>query len=201
MRIVQACNQKGITVLTLFAFSTENWNRPEWEVSGLLQLIHTAFDKEISQILQLNIRIRIIGNLHRLSPVLYAKMKEVERLTRDNTGLMLVVAVGYGGQWDIIQATKRLAQQVSQGELDLEEITRERFSQQLQLSDLPPPDLCIRTGGEYRISNFLLWHLAYTELYFTPILWPDFNELALNEAIKSYMYRNRRFGVFHETTT
>jgi undecaprenyl diphosphate synthase len=200
VRIIKYCSGRGIKVLTLFAFSVENWNRPQSEVAGLLKLFYTSFDKEMHQMRKLNIRIRVIGDLHRLNAALYAKIKEVEHLTEDKTGLMLIVAVGYGGQWDIVQATKSLAQKVSQGVMRVEEITPERFSQQLQLSDLPSPDLCIRTGGEYRISNFLLWHLAYSELYFTSILWPDFNELALDEALTAYACRDRRFGVLHETT-
>lgn len=195
IRIIKACHQRGIKVLTLFAFSTENWNRPLSEVKGLLQLFRHAFDKEIETMLQLNIRIRVIGDLHRLDSALCEKIKEMEHLTRDKTGLRLVIAIGYGGQWDILQATRALAQQVSQGILRAEEITHERFTQQLQLSGLPAPDLCIRTGGEQRISNSFLWDLAYSELYFTQILWPDFNELALDEAITAYGSRNRRYGV------
>jgi undecaprenyl diphosphate synthase len=200
IRMIKACCKRGVKILTLFAFSSENWNRPKQEVTEILHILRTLFDREVQQIHALNICMRVIGDLSHLPSALYTKIKEIECLTRDKTGLILVIAIGYGGQWDILQAVQALAQQVSQGLLRAEDITHERFSQQLQLLDLPAPDLCIRTGGEYRISNFLLWHLAYSELYFTSILWPDFNDLALDEAITAYTARDRRFGTLHEIT-
>jgi undecaprenyl diphosphate synthase len=198
VRLLHACAKRHIKILTLFAFSSENWKRPEQEVKGLLQLFLQAFGEKLNILIQLNIRLRVIGDLTRFDAVLTEKIKEAIALTQENTGLILVIAVNYGGQWDIVQAAQSLCHQVADGVLKAEEIDANRFANQLQLAELPCPDLCIRSGGECRISNFLLWHLAYSEFYFTPTLWPDFDEMVLDDALAWYAKRERRFGTVKE---
>jgi undecaprenyl diphosphate synthase len=188
---VRACAQKGIEFLTLFAFSSENWRRPADEVSFLMQLFVIALEQEVAKLHENDIRFKVIGDLSRFEPRLTRLIAEAEQLTRDNTRLTLTVAANYGGRWDIIQAVTRMLKdkpQLADGfaEVDL--------SPYLSLAYAPEPDLFIRTGGEQRISNFLLWQLAYTEMYFTDTLWPDFDTAALDRAITSYRQRERRFG-------
>ncbi|OGT18671.1 MAG: di-trans,poly-cis-decaprenylcistransferase [Gammaproteobacteria bacterium RBG_16_57_12] len=192
--IVKQCAAKGIEILTLFAFSSENWRRPEEEVGLLMDLFLIALEREANRLHKNNVRLRIIGERSAFSDKLQRKITEAEQLTRDNTGLIVVVAANYGGRWDISQAAQTLAQQVAAGALELRDITPERLAAQLSLADLPEPDLFIRTGGEQRISNFLLWQLAYTELYFTEVLWPDFDETEFEQALNSFAGRQRRFG-------
>ncbi len=193
-KLVRLCGEKGISVLTLFAFSSENWRRPEKEVSLLMELFITALEQQLKKLKKHNVRLRIIGDRSLFSAKLNAMIDDAEAFTTDNTGLELVIAANYGGRWDICQAARTLAAQASQGTLDPDAITPELLQSQLCLSDLPEPDLFIRTGGEKRVSNYLLWQLAYTEFYFTDTLWPDFDQKALEQALASYGARERRFG-------
>lgn len=192
--IVEHCAKQNIEVLTLFAFSSENWRRPEQEVSLLMSLFMKTLQREIDKLHNNNIRLRFIGDRSAFAPQLQEKMNEGELKTQDNTALTLVIAANYGGRWDLVQATRQLADKVALGELKSSDITEELISQSLSIADLPEPDLFVRTGGEERISNFLLWQLAYTEFYFTPVLWPDFNAQELDTAISSFKTRQRRFG-------
>lgn len=193
-RVVEACHDQGVEVLTLFAFSSENWHRPAQEVTLLMELFLTTLRSEVNRLHEHNVRVRFIGDRAAFSNKLRLYMEQAETLTADNTGLTLVIAANYGGRWDITQAARQLAEEVRQNRLYPEEITVERLNERLTLHDLPEPDLFIRTGGEQRVSNFLLWQLAYTELYFTERLWPDYDDQALNEAFRSFAKRQRRFG-------
>ncbi|MFU2058551.1 polyprenyl diphosphate synthase [Avibacterium volantium] len=184
----------GVNVLTLYAFSSENWTRPESEVSALMTLFMQALDLEVKKLHKNNIRLNIIGDKSRFSEKLQQKIEKAEKLTENNTALTLNIAANYGGYWDIVQATKQLATLVKNEQLTLDEITAERFQQHLVTQDQPMVDLLIRTSGEQRVSNFLLWQIAYAEFYFSDVLWPDFNEQEFNQAILVYQQRNRRFG-------
>lgn len=188
---VQGCAERGVEALTLFAFSSENWRRPAEEVSLLMQLFVSALQQEVERLHQNGIRFRVIGDLSRFDPQLLELIANAQQLTAGNQGLTLTVAANYGGRWDIMQAVNRLRAELGTGG---EPWTEARLQAHLALSDLPEPDLFIRTGGEQRVSNFLLWQLAYTELYFTDTLWPDFDAQALDLAIASYRQRERRFG-------
>ena len=192
---LKACKDKGIEVLTLFAFSSENWGRPETEVRALMALLCHYLRREVEQLQRDSVRLRFIGRRDRLSRRLQRLMARSEEATAANTGATLVLAVDYGGHWDVIDAVKKLASEVAAGTLSADEINSDRFGQTLALGDLPPPDLCIRTGGDARISNFMLWQLAYTEFYFSEALWPDFDEAALTRAIEDFQSRERRFGL------
>ncbi len=191
---VKACAKRGVEALTLFAFSSENWRRPEQEVGLLMDLFLTALERETQSLHKNDVRLRVIGNIAAFGDKLKQKIREAEDLTANNNGLKLNIAANYGGRWDITQAARRLAQQVVEGQRQLSDITEETLESCQLLHGLPEPDLFIRTGGEKRISNFLLWHLAYTELYFTDVCWPDFDNAALDSAIASYSARERRFG-------
>ncbi|MFI3122484.1 MAG: isoprenyl transferase [Methylococcales bacterium] len=194
-KIVEFCAADSTCeVLSLFAFSSENWNRPESEVSILMALFLTTLQSEIDKLHKNNIRLCFIGDRTAFDSALQQKMNEGEQKTKDNTALTLVIAANYGGRWDMAQACKAISERVAAGELSSHEINETVINKHLSLSDFPEPDLFIRTGGEQRVSNFMLWQLAYTELYFTPILWPDFNQIALQEAITSFQSRQRRFG-------
>ena len=192
--LVEACADKGIHALTLFAFSSENWRRPQQEVSLLMDLLLTSLQREVKKLHENNVRLRIIGDHSVFSEKLQQQISNAEQLTQANNGLQLVIAINYGGRWDIVQATRQLAARVAQGDIDSVAIDEQMISERLSLSDLPEPDLFIRTGGEQRISNFLLWQLAYTELYFTDTLWPDFDVQAFELALESFSRRQRRFG-------
>ncbi len=192
--LVESCVKQGIKCLTVFAFSSENWKRPEQEVSSLMELFIKTLQSEVNKLHKQNVRMRFIGECSAFSDKLQSRIREAEKLTQANTGLQLNIAVNYGGRWDIAEAARRLAIQVEQGELKANEINAERLDQHVSLSELAEPDLFIRTGGEQRISNFLIWQLAYTELYFTDILWPDFDEAELEKAMQWYAGRQRRFG-------
>ncbi len=193
-KTITACVEQGVEVLTLFAFSSENWRRPKEEVGLLMKLFMTALDSEVKKLNQNGVRLRVIGELSAFSPELQQRIVEAEALTATNTTLTLVIAANYGGRWDITQAARRLAAQVERGEISSDDVDEERLRQQLCLAELPEPDLFIRTGGEERISNFLLWQLAYTEFYFTDLLWPAFDGEALQLAFDSFAGRQRRFG-------
>lgn len=193
-RIVEHAGRRGVEALTVFAFSSENWRRPEEEVTALMQLFLGALSKRVPELHGHGIRLRFIGDLAAFSPEIRAGIAEAERITAGNTTLHLSVAVNYGGQWDIVQAARRLAAQVEAGTLRAADVDECRFHACTMLADLPPPDLLIRTGNEQRISNFLLWQAAYSELYFSAALWPDFDEAALDAALADYAQRQRRFG-------
>jgi undecaprenyl diphosphate synthase len=186
--------KRGVKVLTLFAFSSENWKRPMAEVGLLMQLFLESLDHELDELASRGIRVRFIGARESLSPAVAASMQAAEERTRDNTRLTLVIALGYGGRWDLVQAARRLAAECRDGTLLPGEIDEARLGTALSLGDLADPDLFIRTGGEQRISNFLLWNLAYTELWFTDTLWPSFDAAEFEQAFASYAERERRFG-------
>lgn len=192
---VEFCLEHGIEVLTLFAFSSENWNRPEDEVGGLMKLFLGALEREVDELHRLGARLRFIGERSRFGPALLARMQAAETLTACNTRLQLCIAASYGGRQDIANAARSLAQDVADGRLRPEQIDEAALSARVALSDLSAPDLFIRTGGEIRISNFLLWQLAYTELWFTETLWPDVDAATLQLAIDDYAGRERRFGL------
>lgn len=191
---VKYCIESGVEVLTLFAFSSENWKRPKDEVGLLMDLFMMALNREVVRLNKNNVRLRIIGDVTAFSDKLQRKIQEAEQLTATNTGLNLVIAANYGGRWDVTQAARKLAEEVARGALTPEQITPERMASKLCLADLPEPDLFIRTGGEERISNFMLWQLGYSELFFTKVLWPEFDLAAFQQAIDSYAGRQRRFG-------
>ena len=193
-QLVQACGELGIEALTLFAFSSENWRRPAREVGFLMELFLMALEREVRKLHRHNVRLRIIGERSAFPPKIQQRIQEAESLTGNNTGLKLSIAANYGGRWDITEAARQLAEAVQAGDLTPADITPERLAERLCLHDLPEPDLFIRTGGEQRISNFLIWQLAYTELYFTPVLWPDFDREEFEKAVISFSHRQRRFG-------
>lgn len=193
-RVVEYCANQDVEVLTLFAFSSENWRRPKEEVSLLMSLFMATLQREIDKLDRNNIRLRFIGDRQAFSEKLQKKMSEGENQTQNNTALTLVIAANYGGRWDMTQACQAVAEKVSTGQLQSNQITEALINQHLSLADLPEPDLFIRTGGEQRVSNFMLWQLAYTEMYFTSILWPDFDQSSLDDALKSFKNRQRRFG-------
>ena len=197
-QIVENCAQRGVQVLTLFAFSSENWQRPKEEVSMLMSRFLQALDDEVADLHGNGIRLTFVGNLQQLSPALRERMDAAVALTAGNAKMTLVIAIAYGGRWDIAAAARRLAERCVAGELRTDGIDEALLGEQLALRGLPDPDLLIRTGGEQRISNFLLWNLAYTELYFCDTLWPDFDERALEAAIAHFGRRQRRFGLVPE---
>ncbi len=192
--VVKVCLSQGIECLTLFAFSSENWRRPVEEVGLLMNLFMAALDMEVRKLHKHGVRLRIIGERSAFAPELQQRIAAAEQLTVDNTALTLIIAANYGGRWDITQATRQLSAEVARGDLQADAITQELIESRLSLSGMPEPDFFIRTGGEQRISNFLLWQLAYTELYFTDLLWPEFDDAAFAEALKSFATRQRRFG-------
>ncbi len=192
--IVEGCAKVGVEALTLFAFSSENWRRPQEEVSALMELFMVALKQEVKKLHRNNIRFKVIGELGAFSKGIQKLIADAEELTKDNTGLNLNIAANYGGRWDITEAAKILAKKVKNGELDPDEITPEMMDSNVCLSQLPDPDLCIRTAGEQRISNFLLWQFAYSEFYYTDVYWPDFREEELQKALDAYAGRTRRFG-------
>ncbi|MDX1803796.1 MAG: polyprenyl diphosphate synthase [Alcanivorax sp.] len=192
--VIRHAARCGIEALTLFAFSSENWRRPPEEVAHLMSLFLRALGARVEELHSNDVRIRFIGERAAFAEELQAGMLEAETLTADNQRMTLNIAVNYGGQWDIAQAARRLAEQIAAGDLLPEQIDQEVLGAQMEMADLPLPDLLIRTGGDQRISNFLLWQLAYSELYFTPLLWPDFDAAALDVALQDYAGRQRRFG-------
>jgi len=195
--VLSACKDHDISVLTVFAFSSENWQRPVKEVEALMSLFHVYLSNESKKLNKQGVRLRVMGSRERFSSKLLAAIDKAEK-TACEGDRTLVIAADYGGQWDIAQAAKAIAQQVSEGLLCLEEINEKMLTSRLSLSDLPPLDLLIRTGGETRISNFLLWQVAYAELYFTDELWPDFDAESLAKAVAEYKMRQRRFGLTAE---
>lgn len=196
--VAKACVEKKIEALTLFAFGNENWRRPEQEVSFLMNLFLGALERETKKLHKENIQLRIIGDHNRFDKKLQEQIVAAEKLTANNTGLKLVIAASYSGRWDITNAVQSIAQQIEEGKLTSKNISSELIQNHLALADLPEPDLFIRTSGEQRISNFLLWQLAYTELYFTEVYWPDFNAAELEKALAFFANRERRFGFTSE---
>jgi undecaprenyl diphosphate synthase len=191
---VEACNDLGVRYLTLYAFSSENWKRPPTEVDDLMWLLRRYLRQEVEKLDAKGVWVRMIGNRAALAPDIVDLMNEIEGRTRANTGLTLILAVNYGGQDEIVAAARALAEEVGAGRLDPAEITKDRFADQLATRDLPDPDLVIRTSGEQRLSNFLLWQTAYAELLFVDVLWPDFSRATLEDAIAAFHRRDRRFG-------
>ncbi|MCB6183596.1 isoprenyl transferase [Leeia sp. TBRC 13508] len=189
--MVRACIGQGVKYLTLFAFSSENWRRPEEEVTLLMQLFVKALNNEVAKLHKHGVRLKIVGDLSRFSAELQSLIQNAESLTQDNTALTLTIAANYGGRWDIVNATNKAIKAKTDAE---KEVTEEDIAEHLSMSYAPEPDLFIRTGGEERVSNFLLWQLAYAEFYFTDELWPDFDASSLQKAILSYQSRERRFG-------
>ncbi|MFJ1269035.1 polyprenyl diphosphate synthase [Legionella lytica] len=193
-KMIRACMEKKVACLSLFAFSSENWARPMEEVSFLMELFIESLRRELSELNQNGVRMCFTGDRSLLSPSLQQQMREAESVTADNAQLTLNIVVNYGGKWDLVTAAKKAAQAIAQGELSLDELDEARFASYLDMVNLPDPDLFIRTSGELRISNFFLWQLAYTELYFTDVHWPDFGEEELEKALASFSKRKRRFG-------
>ena len=193
-KIMDAVTQLGLNYLTLYTFSTENWNRPEEEVQALMSLMVTAIHRETPNLMEKNVRLTAIGDLSRLRPDAYATLQECINTTAGNTGTTLVLALSYSSRWEITEAVRQIAREVSEGQLRAEEITEAMVTDHLTTKGIPDPDLLIRTGGEQRISNFLLWQLSYAEFYFTEVFWPEFREEAFYEAILYYQRRERRFG-------
>lgn len=194
LRAIRFSLENKLNSLTLYAFSTENWRRPAKEILSLIKLFIYTLNSQIKFIHNHNICLKIIGNTNKLDSKLKNLILYSENLTKFNTGLQLNIAINYGGRWDIVEVIKKIAFLVSQGFIDLNKINEDTVSQLISLNNLPPIDLLIRTGGEYRVSNFLLWQIAYTEFYFTDVLWPDFNSKIFRSAINTYFNRKRNFG-------
>ena len=192
--IVEGCAELGIEYLTLYAFSTENWDRPEYEVVGLMELLVKTIRNEVESLHKNNIKLHVIGDLTMLPEYARKELQEALEFTKNNTGLNLVMALSYSGRWELLNAVKNIAYEVEKGKLAVEEISQVTLQKYLCTSDFPDPELMIRTSGEYRISNFLLYQLAYAELYFTDVRWPEFRKKNLYEAILDYQGRERRFG-------
>lgn len=193
-KTIQICLDFGIKILTMYAFSYQNWERPAREVNFLMGRFKRYLDKETKELNKKKIRFQVIGRIEKLSPSLQDKIKRAARLTKDNKDFIFNLAISYGGQEEILDAAKALAREVQKGSLSPEEIDENLFRQHLYAGDIPYPDLLIRTGGEYRVSNFLLWQIAYSELWVTPVLWPDFGRKEFSDALKDYANRVRRFG-------
>ncbi|WP_294912128.1 (2E,6E)-farnesyl-diphosphate-specific ditrans,polycis-undecaprenyl-diphosphate synthase [Tatumella sp. UBA2305] len=193
-RAVRFAVAKEMEALTLYAFSSENWNRPEPEVSALMELFLWALDSEVKSLHKHNVRLKVIGDVKRFSPRIQERIRLAESLTAENSGLTLNIAANYGGRWDIVDGVRKLAHLVKQGDLAPEDISEQLLGDELCLCKLSPVDLVIRTGGEHRISNFLLWQVAYAEFYFSDVLWPDFDEHVFQGALDAFSIRERRFG-------
>lgn len=200
-KVIRSCSDAGVECLTLFAFSSENWKRPPEEVSGLMNLFIIALEREAAALKKHNVRMRFIGDRSAFSSELQEKIQQVEALTADCHGMTLLIAANYGGRWDIVQAIQQIAQQVQAGQLTVNEINENNIETALSTYGVPAPDLFIRTGGERRISNFLMWQLAYAELYFTDTLWPEFDEASLQAAFADFAQRQRRFGMTGDQVT
>ena len=195
---VEAAAELGVEYLTLYAFSTENWNRPRTEIDALMSLLVNSLDKEIDNLMENNIRLAAIGDIETLPNRVRSHLGDAILKTSLNTGMTLTLALSYSARWEILDALKSIARKIEDGELNAGDISCDHFTEQLQTCDMPDPELLIRTSGEYRISNFLLWQIAYTELYFTHTLWPDFSKEDLYEAICNFQNRERRFGKISE---
>ncbi|MBE0403278.1 Undecaprenyl diphosphate synthase [Halomonas citrativorans] len=196
--VIQRAAERQVSTLSLFAFSSENWKRPAAEVNALMELFLMALKREVKKLNERNIRLTIIGERRGFSHAIQKYIQRAEALTEGNTGMHLVIAANYGGQWDIARAARHLAEQVSAGELQPADIDEACFDRAMEADHVPPVDLCIRTSGEQRLSNFMLWQLAYAELHFSPLLWPDFGADALDSALYDFCQRRRRFGMTDE---
>jgi undecaprenyl diphosphate synthase len=192
--VIEGCGELGIKYLTLYAFSTENWGRPKDEVDGLMELLVNTLQKEIHSLLENQVKLRMFGEINSLPKICQSNLLEAVEATKNNTGLNLLLALSYSGRTEIAKAAKKIAEQVKKGTLDPMQVTEQLFEENLETNGVPDPELLIRTSGEMRISNFLLWQIAYTEFYITPKLWPDFRKEDLYEAICAYQKRERRFG-------
>ena len=192
--VIEGCGELRVPYLTLFAFSTENWKRPQAEVDYLMRLVTQVIDQELAEIVQKNVRLNFIGDLERLPISCQQAVQKAKQASQHNQGLQLTIALGYSGQWDLAEAAKAIVRDVQAGQLTSQDLDAELLKKYLATREMPDPALLIRTSGEQRLSNFLLWQLAYTELYFTPVLWPDFRKSHLYEAILAYQKRDRRFG-------
>ncbi|WP_339868074.1 isoprenyl transferase [uncultured Algoriphagus sp.] len=191
---IEGADSLGVKYLTLFSFSTENWSRPKAEVDGLMELLVKTMSDEIPMLMNGNFKLESIGNVESLPKSAYNTLMRVKEITSKNTGLKVILALSYSGHWELTHAAKHIAQKVSEGKLNVADITEKVMADHLETVNYPDPELMIRTSGEYRISNFLLWQLAYTEMYFTPVLWPDFRREHLFAAVSDYQSRERRFG-------
>ncbi|MDR0744112.1 MAG: isoprenyl transferase [Tannerella sp.] len=200
-RVMEAAVEVGLQYLTVYTFSTENWNRPEEEINALMTIMVAAIHRETPDLMKNNVRLLVIGDMMRLPRGVREALSECLEKTSVNTGTTLILALSYSSRWEIVQAAKRIAENVQEKKMDPEDLDEELFSSYLTTRDIPDPDLLIRTGGEKRISNFLLWQLSYAELYFTDVYWPDFRENEFYEAILSYQQRDRRFGRTSEQIT
>ncbi|MBW7868230.1 MAG: isoprenyl transferase [Brumimicrobium sp.] len=196
--VLKACVELGVRYLTLYAFSTENWNRPKEEVDGLMNLMVETLAKEIQELGENNVRVRSMGEQLGLPQACQNELDKASQSTQSNSKIDLILALNYSSRWEIVEATKKIAQKVKAGELTIDDITTDTFSQSLNLNDVPDPELLIRTSGEFRISNFMLWQIAYSELYFSEKLWPDFKKEDLYQAVVNYQNRERRFGKISE---
>ncbi|CAN5176860.1 isoprenyl transferase [soil metagenome] len=199
--VTEGCGELGIKYLTLYAFSTENWGRPKEEVDGLMELLVNTIKKEIHNLMENRVRLMTIGDITHLPAACQRNLDEAKEATKNNTGLTVLLALNYSGRWEILKATKKMAEDVRNGKLQVNDITEQTYSGYLETAGVVDPELLIRTSGELRISNFLLWQIAYTELYITNTLWPDFRKEDLYEAIYSYQHRERRFGKVLEPNT
>ena len=196
--ITEGCAEIGVEFLTLYAFSTENWGRPQQEVDALMELLVSSLRKELNTLKENNVRLNAIGDIDGLPVSCNKELKDTIKETANNTGLVLTLALNYSGRWDILTAVKKYVNDVATAAANIADLTEEQFGQYLVTANMPDPELLIRTSGELRVSNFLLWQLAYTELYFTDVLWPDFRKKHLKEALDSYQTRERRFGKISE---
>jgi len=195
---IEACAKSGVKILTLFAFSSENWKRPKTEVISLMDLFVSSLEKEVKSLVESGVKLKFIGDRKQFSQKLKKKIQESALATSVNSDFQLNIAANYGGRWDVVQACQKLCKQVSEGDLSLEDISEERFSNNLSTAQIPDPDLLIRTAGEQRISNFLIWQAAYTEFYYADVFWPDFDKQQLQMAIEEYGRRKRKFGLTQE---
>lgn len=193
-KVMEAASYLGVKYITLYAFSTENWNRPEQEVNALMEILSQALKKYIEKISKNNVRLMVVGDKSRLSQLTLSNLSEAEKMTEMNTGLTMILAISYSSRWEIVEAAKRIASEVKAGSLNVDQIDEKVFSDHLATAGIPDPDLLIRTSGELRISYFLMWQLSYSELYFTPVSWPEFKKEQFFEAIIDYQKRERRFG-------
>ncbi|NOT75272.1 MAG: isoprenyl transferase [Cyclobacteriaceae bacterium] len=199
--VTEGCGELGVKYLTLYAFSTENWGRPKEEVDGLMELLVNTIKKEINNLMENRVRLQTIGDISHLPKACQKNLEEAKETTKNNTGLTVLLALNYSGRWEILKAARKLAAEAQRGQLHPEDIDEKMFSGLLETANVPDPELLIRTSGELRVSNFLLWQIAYTELYITGTLWPDFRKEDLYEAIYSYQHRERRFGKVLEPNT
>jgi undecaprenyl diphosphate synthase len=199
--VTEGCGELGVKYLTLYAFSTENWGRPKDEVDGLMELLVNTIKKEIGNLMENQVKLQTIGDISHLPKACQRNLEEAKETTRNNSGLTVLLALNYSGRWEILRAVRKLTEEVQRGQLHPEDIDEVMFGQYLETAGVPDPELLIRTSGEMRVSNFLLWQIAYTELYITKTLWPDFRKEDLYEAIYSYQHRERRFGKVLEQNT